>query len=233
MLSKLKRRKPPQPLVAPPDFDDEKRATFEAVRPFTMTSPERVGATCDAVRYIARYGIEGAVVECGVWAGGMMMAAARTLLEVDDSSRDLYLFDTFAGMTEPTDADVTRTGAPAAETYEASWTPVDPDGVRANVLVTGYPEAHVHLVVGDVLETVPAHAPERIALLRLDTDWYESTRHELEHLVSRVSPGGVLIVDDYGHWPGARRAVDEFLETYPKPVFLARTDFTGRLAVLG
>lgn len=231
MRRSLKRRAAP-PAAVPPDFDAEKAATLAAVKPFTMTSPERVGAVCDAVRHIVRYGIEGAVVECGVWAGGMMMAAARTLRESGDASRELFLFDTFAGMTSPTDADVTRAGTLAAETYEQSWTPAGVDAVRANMLSTGYPGERIHLVEGDVLETIPAEAPERIALLRLDTDWYESTKHELEHLVERVTPGGILILDDYGHWPGARRAVDEFLETFDRPVFLARTDYTGRIAVL-
>jgi O-methyltransferase len=217
----------------PPDFDAEKAATVAAIAPFTMTSVERAGAVCDAVRYIVRYGIEGAIVECGVWAGGMMMAAARTLIEVGDTTRDLHLFDTFAGMTAPGDADVTRRGERAADAYEQKWVPVERDEVRANMVSTGYPVERIDLVQGDVSETIPARAPERIALLRLDTDWYESTKHELEHLVPRVSPNGILIVDDYGHWPGARRAVDEFLAGFDRPVFLSRTDYTGRIAVLG
>jgi len=216
----------------PPDFDAQTAATVAAVQPFTMTSVERVGAVCDAARYVARYGIEGAVVECGVWAGGMMMAAARTLREAGDTTRDLYLFDTFAGMTDPTDADVTRAGKPAAEAFGQTWTPAGVKEVCHNMLSTGYPEARIHLVEGDVLETIPAQAPDRIALLRLDTDWYASTKHELAHLVPRVAPNGILIVDDYGHWPGARRAVDEFLAGFGRPVFLARTDYTGRIAVL-
>ena len=97
---------------------------------------------------------------------------------------------------------------------------------------TGHPGERIHLVEGDVLTTIPAHAPERIALLRLDTDWYESTKHELEQLVPRVSPNGILIVDDYGHWPGARRAVDEYLAGFDRPIFLSRTDYTGRIGVI-
>ena len=96
---------------------------------------------------------------------------------------------------------------------------------------TGYDPARMHFVKGDVLETVPQEAPERIALLRLDTDWYESTRHELDHLYARLSPGGILIIDDYGHWRGARRAVDEFIEKHRLRLFLNRIDYTGRLAI--
>ena len=75
---------------------------------------------------------------------------------------------------------------------------------------TGYPPERIHFVRGPVEETLPAGAPDEIALLRLDTDWYESTRHELEHLYPRLAAGGVLLVDDYGHWEGARKAVDEY-----------------------
>ena len=80
-------------------------------------------------------------------------------------------------------------------------------------------------------ETIPGRAPERIALLRLDTDWYESTRHELEHLWERLEPGGVLIIDDYGHWAGAREAVDEFFAKRSDAPLLTRVDYTGRIGV--
>ena len=93
---------------------------------------------------------------------------------------------------------------------------------------TGYPAERLHFVEGKVEDTIPEQAPERIALLRLDTDWYESTRHELEHLYPRLSPGGVLIIDDYGHWEGARQAVDEY---FKGEVYLHRIDYTGRLAI--
>jgi O-methyltransferase len=93
---------------------------------------------------------------------------------------------------------------------------------------TGYPSDRVHYVKGLVEATVPQQAPDEIAILRLDTDWYESTKHELEHLWPRVRPGGVLIVDDYGHFEGARRAVDEF---FGPGVFLHRIDYTGRLVL--
>ena len=80
-------------------------------------------------------------------------------------------------------------------------------------------------------DTLPEQAPSRIALLRLDTDWYESTRHELIHLYPRLSQGGVLIVDDYGHWDGCRLAVDEYFATEADPVLLTRIDYTGRICV--
>ena len=103
--------------------------------------------------------------------------------------------------------------------------------MRALLLNTGYPHDLLHFVRGPVEQTVPAQAPARLALLRLDTDWYESTRHELEHLFPRLAPGGVLMIDDYGHWEGARRAVDEYFASEHPPLLLSRVDYTGRVAV--
>jgi hypothetical protein len=105
------------------------------------------------------------------------------------------------------------------------------DAVRRTVLGSGYPAERVHFVEGRVEDTLPAHAPEQLALLRLDTDWYESTRAEMEHLYPRLVPGGVLIIDDYGHWEGARRAVDEHFAAHGPAPLLHRIDYTARIAV--
>ena len=96
---------------------------------------------------------------------------------------------------------------------------------------SGYPSEKLHFVRGPVEETIPDCVPEQIALLRLDTDWYESTKHELLHLFPRLQPGGVLIVDDYGHWQGAQRAVDEYFGTEHPPLFLSRIDYAARIAI--
>lgn len=221
----------------PPDFDDDARLLVERVRHATMTSPERILALRDGLRHIVRREIPGAVVECGVWRGGSMMAAALTLDACDDR-RDLYLFDTFEGMTRPGRDDVDLTGTAASDHLRREdpdssfiWARSGLETVRENMRTTGYPDDLVHYIVGPVEETIPEHAPPQIALLRLDTDWYESTRHELEHLWGRVPPGGIVLIDDYGHWAGARRAVDEFLETLDAAPLLQRIDYTGRLMV--
>jgi hypothetical protein len=152
--------------------------------------------------------------------------------------RRLHLFDTFSGMPSPTDVDRDLTGTAAARLLAAedratgsTWAASPLADVQRNLLGTGYPAELVEFVAGRVEETLPTRAPERIAVLRLDTDWYESTRHELEHLYPRLAAGGVLIVDDYGHWQGARRAVDEYLAATGARLFLSRIDYTGRLAV--
>jgi len=99
--------------------DETTAQTIDAVRPYTMTSDQRVAALCDAVRYVVSNRIPGDIVECGVWKGGSMMAVARTLLELGERTRDLHLFDTFDGMTAPTGEDVALTGESAAD---SRWT---------------------------------------------------------------------------------------------------------------
>lgn len=226
----------PQSVPFPSDFDEQTVKLIEAVRPYTMTSPERIAALQQAVQYITAHKIPGAVVECGVWKGGSMMAVARTLKELGDTNRTLFLFDTFSGMTEPTEADKQFSGESAKEILQAAdkstsdvWAVAPLKAVQAALRTTGYPEGNFVYIEGKVEETIPEHAPQQIALLRLDTDWYASTYHELVHLWPRLSVGGVLIIDDYGYWQGARKAVDQFFSE--RQVFLSRIDFTGRIAI--
>jgi len=220
-----------------PDVDRRVVDIFNRVKPCTMTSPERVFALCDAVRYVVAARIEGAVVECGVWRGGSSMAAALMLRALGAADRDLHLFDTFEGMSAPTEHDRRAGGPAAADLLAASgkdakvWAYSPLDEVRANLQSTGYPMERVYFVQGKVEDTIPEHAPDTIAILRLDTDWYESTRHELEHLFPRLAVGGVLIIDDYGAWEGARRAVDEFIDAQKVRILLNRIDETGRVGV--
>jgi hypothetical protein len=205
-----------------------------------MTSLERMYALYSATRHVVENGLPGDFVECGVWRGGSVMLMASTLLRRNDTSRDLWLYDTFGGMTAPGENDIqAMSGRAAADILrEHERTPDDPfwgisprDAVEQNLRRTGYPFERVRVVEGDVALTLPASAPQRIALLRLDTDWYASTRHELEQLWPRLVPGGILIVDDYGYWRGARKATDEFFATLPRRPLLHRIDYTGRICV--
>jgi len=215
----------------PPDFEPEEIADYRAVAPFTLTGPERTVTLMRAIQYLVKHRIPGDVVECGVWKGGSMMAAARALIRQGSTERRLWLFDTFEGLPEPTDDDVSVCGRDAWEDHRTEWMSIPQEEVRAAVLSTGYPSKNVLLVAGRVEETVPAQSPDQIALLRLDTDWYESTRHELIHLYPRLVPRGILIVDDYGHWRGARKATDEYFEAEGIPIYLHRIDFSARIAV--
>jgi O-methyltransferase len=221
----------------PIDFDESDAELCRRVAPYTMTTPPRLYALARAVEYVVTNEIPGALVECGVWRGGSMMAVALTLQRLGVTDRDLFLFDTFSGMTPPGEEDVKHTGERAADLLATSsrdsddWAVASLEDVRENVLGLGYPEERIHFVSGAVEETLPAQAPAEIGLLRLDTDWYSSTKHSLSHLYPRLRPGGVLVVDDYAYWQGARRAVDEYVAEHDLQLLLNRIDYTARVAV--
>ncbi|WP_443034318.1 TylF/MycF/NovP-related O-methyltransferase [Streptomyces sp. BE147] len=230
------RPKPKAVAQFPADYDDEAKDIIRAVKPYSMTSPERLNALILATRHIVRHDIPGDIVECGVWRGGSMQACAKTLLSLGETERELYLFDTYEGMTPPTAEDLRRDGRSAQELLDAQgkdrpiWAVASLEDVMAGFATVPYPKSRIHYVRGRVEDTLPANAPERISILRLDTDWYASTRHELEHLYSRLVSGGVLLIDDYGYWQGSRQAVDEFLEKTGERLLLLRMD-EGRIAV--
>lgn len=234
---------PPEPTVAAL-LEPGLARDIAACRPYTMASIERLVATSDAVEYVVRRGIPGALVECGVWRGGSTMAMLLALRRLGVNDRDVWLYDTFEGMTEPSSYDISPVDRAASETWDDAvadeskpWSEFfgqesfSLPQVRSVLLGTGYPEELLHFAVGPVQTTVPAMMPERVAVLRLDTDWYESTRHEMVHLYPLLSPGAVLIIDDYGHWEGARKAVDEYLNERGEVLLLQRTDYTGRMGV--
>jgi hypothetical protein len=226
--------------IYPPDFTAEEIAVIERVKPFTMTSPERMVSLIRAVQYLAANGVEGDMVECGVWRGGSMMIVAEVLSALGVTDRNLYLYDTFEGMSEPQESvDVSYEGDAAKTLLEIRekteqdyiWCYSPIEEVKKNLYGTSYPAQKMHFVKGRVEDTIPATTPAKIALLRLDTDWYESTYHELEHLFPRLVNGGILIIDDYGHWQGAQKATDEYFRKHNVKIFLGRTDYTGRIAV--
>jgi hypothetical protein len=219
------------------DVSEQERRILDVVLPFTNTGVERILALTSAVTYITKNRIAGDITECGVWRGGSMMAVALTLLAHGDQSRRLYLYDTYEGMSEPTDHDTTPWGDSAAAMLgryprgTGPWCYASIDEVRANLLSTGYPAEKIITVAGKVEDTIPKHLPGELSLLRLDTDWYESTKHELKHLYPLLVRNGILIIDDYGHWQGARKAVDEYFEAQSGANYFHRIDYTGRLLV--
>lgn len=224
----------------PSDFTATEISLIDSVIDYTMTSPERLVSLSRAVDYIEFNKIEGDVVECGVWKGGSMMLVAKKLLELNNSSRKLYLFDTYEGMTSPSDNDIDLTNKSAKEIYvnedtkfneNNEWCFSSVEDVKNNLRTTLYPENNTFFIKGKVEETLPDKNIQKIALLRLDTDWYESTKHELETLYDKLQIGGLLIIDDYGHWAGAKKAVDEFIKTNNISLFLNRVDYTCRIAI--
>jgi O-methyltransferase len=217
--------------------ETKKDAIYASVKEYTLTGVERIRSLVDSIEYIVQNRIPGSIVECGVWRGGSIMASALALLELGDTERDFYLYDTFTGMTRPDEVDTDLHGGAASRIFEdhrqrgESWCIATLDEVRANVGETGYKEGRIQFVVGPVEETLEQTVPDQIALLRLDTDWYKSTLAELEALYPRLVPDGVLIIDDYGHWQGARAACDEFFGRLSFQPLLQRIDYTGRLMV--
>jgi len=180
-----------------------------------------------AVRYVLDHTIEGAIIECGVESGSKEDEWIRELQKTN-AVRDIYMYDTFAGLTQPTAFDYTCPGAKlysmsSADVYARweqgilnettnDWCYTPLEQVQARLQATGYPQDKLHYIVGDVMDTLKdtSTIPETIAILRLDTDWYESSKFELEQMYDNVVSGGVVIFDDYFHWEGQRRATDEF-----------------------
>jgi hypothetical protein len=215
---------------------------FIASGNYSLTPPERIGVLIDAVRYLHHARTPGSVVECGVWRGGSMMAAARTLIQCDEVSRELWLYDTYTGMSEPSDSDSDLHGHSAEDVLVrieghgaamADWCNAPLADVQKNMRSMEYPDELLHYVIGKVEETVQKDHPKEICLLRLDTDWYESTYASLVTLYPLVARGGILILDDYGHWQGARKAVDQYFAEQSVTPFLVRTDYAARVIVKG
>lgn len=218
-----------------PDFTEEEVALYQQVKPYTMTSISSVVSIVHSIKYIVENNIEGDIVECGVWRGGSVMAVALFLKSIGETNRRFYLYDTFTGMTEPTEKDRQFDGKLAKQVWQEStngaWCHASLEDVKNNMASTGYPADKIHYIEGMVEETIPNTLPEKISLLRLDTDWYDSTKHELEHLYPLLAPHGILIIDDYGHWSGSKTATDEFISRQKIKPFLNRVDYSRRLII--
>jgi O-methyltransferase len=225
-----------------PDISDPFfAAVAEKVIPHTRTfasGVEAPWALYQSIEHIVRNKIPGDIVECGVWSGGSMLLAAHALLRFGDTSRRIYLYDTFAGMPRPEAVDTRWDGMPTLPTWEhyqrngGNWCHGGAQHHVSRVVnSSGYPADNFVFVEGMVEDTLPAIAPETISLLRLDTDLYRSTRHELVHLYPRLVAGGILIIDDYGAFQGAKLATDQYIAEHKLSLFLSRIDVSVRLAV--
>lgn len=221
------------------DMEKEFRNIYLKCKPYTMTSLARMYSVYKATQYIIKNQIPGDIVECGVWKGGSMMVSALTLKNLGNKEKKIFLYDTYEGMSEPTKKDIALTSKVDVQKKwknsqkkdQNDWCYSSLKEVKKNLSLTGYPQDKLTFAKGKVEETIPRTIPEKISLLRLDTDWYESTYHELVHLFPRLSSGGILIIDDYGYWKGAKEAVDKYFKEQRIPVFLNRIDYTGRLVI--
>tara|TARA_Y100000590_G_scaffold470726_1_gene668662 strand:- start:130187 stop:130948 length:762 start_codon:yes stop_codon:yes gene_type:complete len=234
----IKKIKKPVPF----DMEESFVEIYEKCKEYSLCSVERMYSLYKSVEYICENNIQGSFVECGVWRGGSCMMIAETLKKFEQTNRKIYLFDTFEGMVEPGELDVEMSiGVSAKESMSKVskvendpsniWAYASLNEVKRNMKKTTYPEENIEYIVGKVEDTLPQTTIKDIALLRLDTDWYESTRVEMEQLYPELNSKGILIIDDYGHFKGARQAVDEYFEKNNKKVFMSRVDNTARLIV--
>jgi hypothetical protein len=222
-----------------PDMDKAFFKLAKQCKPYTMTSTERLYSVYKSVEYLTKNKIDGDYIECGVWKGGSSMMIVLCLMKNKCTDKKIYLYDTYEGMSEPTESDINHGNYKAEDKYiktmnserGSDWCRSEIDEVKENLYSTGYPKENIIFIKGKVEDTIPKTIPEKIALLRLDTDWYESTKHEMEHLYPLVSQKGVLIIDDYGHWQGCRKAIDEYISKNKLPILLNRIDYTGRTAI--
>ena len=223
----------------PADLDSGFEEVWSRLPPTIRGVNIRLFTTYVAVRHIIRARIEGDFVECGVYQGRQALMMAHTLTALGVTDRELCLYDTFTGMTEPgpkDHKDPARPQASAAETWAkwdaGSWKGASIEEVQGNLRTCNYRQDRIRLIEGDVLQTLPNTRPDQIALLRLDTDFYESTKHELDTLYKRVTTGGIIIIDDYGRWGGQRAAVDEYFDDLGEAApMLIRTGSAERVCV--
>jgi len=181
------------------------------------------------VDYILGHGIDGDFVECGVQSGKIEKIWIERLNKFNEF-RDIYMYDTFTGLTEPTEKDVgynnnfstsdevlnewKKYNKRSSEGLVNTWCYCPLEQVMIDLYLTGYPSEKLHFIKGDVMDTLKdkSKIPEKIAILRLDTDWYKSSKYELEQMFDNVVIGGIIIFDDYFYWRGQKDATDEFFK---------------------
>lgn len=203
---------------------------FERMKPFTCLNAERFYNIYKSVEYIAQCGIAGHFAECGVFLGGSIIGAAHFAEHFGLGDRKFYVFDTFEGFpTDTMEKDI------AGATYDLSTLTVFNNNFRAvvekNIAASKLDPSKFILIQGLVEETLPSFEIDALAYLRLDTDYYESTLVELDCLYPHLSRGGVVILDDYGHFDGVRQATDDYFRKIGGGPLLQRVDYTGRCGV--
>lgn len=207
----------------------DKNIFIELVKPFSMTSVERIGELFNSLEYIRKKNIDGDFVECGVWKGGNILGIMEYLNHYNMLDRKVWLYDTFAGMTPPEDVDVDLHENKAINILNSVMCESPLDEVIKTLSNSTFPIKNVMFIIGDVCETLndEKNLPDKISLLRLDTDWYQSTKKEMDVLYPFLNNNGVLIVDDYGHWRGSKKAIDEYFLSKNLTPVIEKIDYTG------
>ena len=189
--------------MRPVEYQKEDELIWERVKSETMTSILNFWFLLKSIDCLVENKIQGSFVACGVWRGGSAMAMAMRLVQHNSLLVDIYLFDTYSGMVAPSNFDVEAHSGEAASVLMKKDAPdsfvmadAPLDLVKSNMDHTSYPKNKVHYIEGDVLETLTNVNVQDISLIRLDTDWYESTLAELNHLVPRLVKGGICIINN-------------------------------------
>ena len=212
---------------------------IKSISNFSMSTPANHWAIIQSIKHISKNNIDGDFVECGVWKGGNIILF-KLIANQQQLNKKIYAFDTFEGMPEPGGMDFDLKNIDAKKTFnkykdkDIKWCYSTLDEVKSNIksFDKNYIDSY-SFIKGKVEETLndEKNLPNKISLLRLDTDFFESTKKELEILFPKLVSGGVLIIDDYGHWKGAKRAVDEYFELEKNFLWLHRIDYASRLLI--
>jgi hypothetical protein len=218
-----------------PEISEIEKNIIETCIKYSMTTKVRMYVLVQAIKYVKNNNLDGDFVECGIWRGGNIILFQKFNL-LFNLKKKIYGFDTFEGMNEPSEYDK-KSEMHAKDIAKnngikemSDWCSASYDEVKKNISKNTILD-NVHLIKGEVENTllVEENLPKKISILRLDTDWYESTKIELEILFKRLSNGGVLIIDDYGHWEGSRKAVDEYFKD--QNIWLHYVDSTCRYLI--
>ena len=222
------------------NYDENKIIDYVRANNLSMCTTLNLQQTAIACKYIVMNKIPGDFVECGVYKGGNALIAAK-IFDLYKTNKKVYLFDTFTGMSEPTEYDLrTSDKSSALKKYlslrhkdHTDWAYASIKEVKDNFKKANLLKDNVIFVEGKVESTLDqvSNIPNTISFLRLDTDWYESTKKELEVLYNKIVSGGILVIDDYGHFDGARKAVDEYFKKHSPPPFLSIIDNSARIGV--
>jgi hypothetical protein len=211
----------------------EKWWLFIMIRKNTMVTPKRLNNVYDLTEKIITENINGDLVECGVWKGGCVAIMAY-VQKKHKSYKKIWMFDSFEGLPEPTEEDGENAKIYAKNKNKGNLRSIKKcvgplEDVKAIFKKLDLNWSQAVVKRGWFQETLPNANKElkEISLLRLDGDWYESTKICLDQLYTKVSKGGYIIIDDYYHWEGARKAIDEFLQKQKIKAKIIKIDNDG------
>jgi O-methyltransferase len=201
-------------------------------------SYQRYLSLFQSLQYILKNKIKGDIVECGVFKGGSAMMICYFLKLFLVKNKKIWLYDTYEGMSTPSRKDVDLNNKRAKdflnekkiENKNDVWAFSSLNSVKNNIKKTNFNIKNCIFIKGKVEKTLKVKKPKYISLLRLDTDFYHSTKAELQYLYNLISPGGIIIIDDYGHWKGCKLAVDQFFKK-KKNILILNVDYTGIIGI--